>query len=351
MTETEQKPINPEAATPTTPPEKTTKPETKPKTKPTPKPKTKPKKKGKSKPLPKDITTKLENLVLSDDWNREKLGDISGLVADMKENGQLIPLLVRPSSTPGKDEIVDGRRRYAAMQQLKFPTAKITYSRAKNDAEASLESLKANLNREDNTPYEKAMAFHKHVTVYGMTNEKIAKACGCTPGYVSQHLAVIKANKKLQTALKSGNIALVMFRHFAKIDQNEDKEFYDKMVELALNGSSAQTVGDTIDAYVEKKTEKEAKAAIKSGKSPAPKAKKKGAAAHKRKKSTPKLELPDYRSAKIASSIKLVSKKDAIDWLDTYRDKALSATTSRKREYYQGVLMGMEIITGLVKEE
>lgn len=332
MTETAKNPQKPVAAPPKKAPSKSKK------------------KKVKSKPIPKDITIKLENIILSDNWNREKLGDISGLIADMQENGQLIPLLVRPLGA-GKVELVDGRRRYAAMQKLKFPTAKITYTKAKTEADASLDSLKANLNREDNTPYEKAMAFHKHATVFGMTNEKIAKACGCTPGYVSQHLAVIKADRKLQTALKNGNIALVMFRHFAKIDQTEDKDFYDTMMELALEGASAQTVGDKIDTYVEKKVEKEAKAAAKSGKSPAPKAKKKGAAAHKHKKSTPKLELPDYRSTKIASSIKMVPKKDAIDWLDTYRDKALQATTARKREYYQGVLMGMEILAGLVREE
>ncbi len=306
-------------------------------------------KKGSIKASPKNTTIRMDHIMLPDDWNREKLGDISGLVASIKEEGLHVPLIVRPTDKAGWFMLVDGRRRFAALQKLETVSVMVTFSKARNDGKAFLQSMVANLAREDNTPFEIATSFGKLVTDYKMTNEKIAKACSRTPGYVSQHLAVLKADKKLQTALKKNTVSLAVFRHFARLDQKEDAEFYDKMMGLAFSGTSAQDLGDKIDTFLLKKEEKAAKAAKAQGKKAAPKAAKKGAAAHKKKKA-PKLQIPDYKAEKVAKTIKMITKKDAIEWLDSYREKALEASTSRKRDYYQGVLEGMEIMTGLLKE-
>ncbi len=299
----------------------------------------------------KNVSVKLTSIVLPDDWNRDKLGDISGLVASLSDEGQLMPIVVRPGPTVGTYILVDGRRRLAALHKMGAATVMVTFSTAVDDGKAFLQSMVANLAREDNTPYEIARSFGKLVDNYSLTNDKIAKACGRTAGYVSQHLAVLKADSKLQSALKKGTISLAMFRHFAKIDQGVEGDFYTKMMSKAFSGASAQVIGDSIDTYFTRKVEKEAKAAAKKGEKAPKAAVKKGAAAHKSKKGMPKLNIPDYLSTKIYKSMSMVKKKTAAEWMDTYRDKALKATTVRKRDQALNVLEGMEILTGLLGED
>ena len=334
---TEKKTEEPKAATPAKKPAGKTKKSKKKKVAP---------KKG---TLSQNLTTSLSNIKLPKDWNRDKLGDLSGLISSIKDRGQVVPLVVRRGSKPGKYILVDGRRRYAALLKIGISNALIVISEATNDGDAFLESMVANMAREDNTPYERARSFGILVDTYGKTNEEIAKSWGRTPGSVSQYLAVLKADKKLQTALKKGTIALAMFRHFAKLDREQDKVFYEGAMLKAFEGASAQVIGDAIDAYLERQAKKAA--AKTEGSAPAKPKAKKGAAAHKPKKNAPKLTIQDYRDPEIVKDIKMIPKKDAIDWLDTYREKALDATTSRKRDYYQGVLEGMEIMTGLLVED
>lgn len=296
----------------------------------------------------KNNTVKLSSIILPADWNREKLGDISELIAALSSVGQLAPILVRPGPTKGTYILVDGRRRYAALLKMGAVFIMITVSTAKNDREARLQALIANLSRKNNTPYEIAKSFGKMAEVDKLSNEEIAQACGRSAGYVSQHLSVFKADPKLQAALRKQTISLAMFRQFPKLDRKVDSDFYEKMMDKAFAGMSAQTIGDNIDTYLTRKAEKAAREAAKAGVKVAKPAAKRGAAAHK---STPKLIIPDYRSAEVYKRMKPIKKKDVVDWLDTYRDKALAATTKSERSYSLGVLDGLELSTGLLVED
>jgi len=299
----------------------------------------------------KNTTINLSSIELSKDWNRETLGDISDLVASISSAGLLNPILVREEPTKNAYVLVDGRRRYAALREMGAVTAPVTISHAKTDKDARLHALVANLTRKDNTPYEVALTFGKLIENDKFTNEKIARSCGCSAGYVSQHLSILKADPQLQDALKAEKIPFAMFRQFAKLDRKVDQAFYEKMVSKALSGDSAQSVGEAIEAYRTRKAAQEAKKAAKAGekapKSPA----KRGAAAHKKTKKTPELNLQDYRSPEVYKRMKPVKKKDMVDWLDTYRDRAIQSATKAERTYNLGVIDGMEIATGLLVEE
>ena len=309
------------------------------------------KKRVATKPGLKNLTIKIANIELVKNWNRIKLGDNSQLVASISKVGLTYPLLVREGSVPGKVQLVDGMCRLAACKQLNLNAVAVCYSSAKTDEDAEEQAAVANLARKGNTPYEKVLMFQRDSDVRGKSHDEIARIYACSTGYVSQHLAVLKADPKLQKAFKEGAMTLVMFRHFSKLDREKDSDFYTKMMDKAFAGSSAQAIGDLTDSYNTRKVEKAAREAAKVG-AKAPKTPvKRGAAAHKPRKGTPKLVIPDYRSPAVSKRIKYVGKKDTVDWLDTYRDKALSATTLRDREYNLGVLMGMELITGIQVED
>ncbi len=83
-----------------------------------------------------------------------------GIVASLKEVGQLQPVRVRPE---GKQfVIVDGERRYRAIRMLAWPTiAAIVEANNLNAGEILQKQLISNCQREDLTALEKAMAIYK----------------------------------------------------------------------------------------------------------------------------------------------------------------------------------------------
>lgn len=306
------------------------------------------KKKPASKPVKKTATKvpvnpklKLTQIVLPKDWNREQLGDISDLLASMPAVGQVQAIVVAPTTDPKKFLLVDGRRRFAAAQELGYAHIEYTITTIKKDKPRAVKAFAANLARRDNTPSEIAQGFESLAVDHKMTNESIAKACGKTPGFVSQHRAVMKAPKKLQTALKKGEVVVSLFRYFTRITGEEDKTFNAKMVEQALKGVSAAKIGAKIEAYLRKKDGKS------SGKKASP-PKPRGAAAHKKK--GPSLEIRDYTTDDVYKVVTLVKKQDAIDTMNSVSKKLKSATTKDRKTYYQGQLDGMEMLTGLSEE-
>lgn len=302
---------------------------------------------------PKNPRMLISNIVFPKTWNREKLGDISDLKASMRARGQLQPVAVRkvPGLSKGKVELVAGRRRIAAAKELKWTEIEYTYASAETEGDAYLDSLLENEVRRANTPHERVLAYHKLSTEFSMTNEQIAKACGKTAGQVSQHLAVIKAPKKAQIALKNGKVALHLFRYLSKLDylDEKDKILYDKMLDAAIAGTmQTSAIAEKIEAHVEKKREKAATSAKKSGKKAPTAAPKKGAAAHKRKKA-PGPVLTDYQAKDTKRHYKLKSLQENIKYAEFNGKKMENASKKEKRAYYQGCIDGAEHAIGLVE--
>jgi hypothetical protein len=180
---------------------------------------------------------------------------------------------------------------------------------------------------------------------HGQTNEQIAKSCGKTAGFVSQHLSVLKAPKKLQAALSKGVVGISVFRYFGKLDLVRDKVFYDKLVEAALAGVPGNKIDDQVAKYLERKTQKAATQAAKTGAAP-PKAAKKGAAAHKK---GAQLVVRDYTDAAVQKAVKMVPKATALERLVETAAKLQRTTRAARRAYLEGVLDGMEEFASLVE--
>jgi ParB/RepB/Spo0J family partition protein len=306
-----------------------------------PKQPTKKKKKSAVKPrtdVPKNLSLPLTRIELSDEWNRLELGDNSGMVSSMKELGQITPISVYPIPGSTKYRLVAGRRRYAAAVELGWKTIDISVIKG-GTTKQQLTALVENLQREENTPYELALTFHSLVEKHGKTNEEIAQSCGKTSGFVSQHLAVMRAPKKLQKGLAKGTVGVSIFRYFAKLDQIEDKVFYAKMMEAALEGLAGAKIDQRIAAYLDKKAA--------SSKTPGTKPKK-GAAAHKKKKGA-ELEIRDYKDPEVRKAVTMINKTTAIARLETVADKLKRATKKDRQMYLQGVLDGIEECTGLIE--
>ncbi len=299
-----------------------------------------------------NLTWKLNDIILSKIWNREKLGDITDLVASIKKRGLVQPLVVRRTDKNNKVELIAGRRRYAACQQLKMTDVPVVIremddeNEAESNKDITLIQLAENLAREDNTDYEIAAVFDQLANEFGMTNEQIMTETCCkkSPGYVSQRLAVFKQSLPLQHALKAGKIPLSIFRHFTKIDQEKHKAFYDKMVSEALKGTPAQELGDKIDFFVAKETKKEVAKAEKEGKKAKIPAKRGGAA---KKKKGPRFQITDYTLPENKKLIKVQATKTIVEGLEFATTKLQSTSSKHSTAFWQGYVAGLELAGGI----
>lgn len=301
---------------------------------------------------------KLTDLVFSDDWNREKIGDIRGLTQSIKNQGQQVPIIVRPHPTKkGKYIIKDGRRRYAALKDADIKEALVFVSESKNDDEAYLESLLINLQREDNTDYEMALVFGKLVET-GMKSKEIAQRMGVAEGYVSHRLAILKLPAKWQTEVKKGKLGVTHARMFAPLfstDVAGDANVAEKLIERIMEGKLDTTrAQERIDKYVAKKAEK-AKA---KGEKPQGKVKqgaKKAASAAKKKADAGETDedeeiLTSY-SPEVQKLMKMITVKDNVEWLLHYEERLSRTTSTVNKARIKGIIEGLEISCGLRGEE
>lgn len=296
------------------------------------------------KDVPKNLVMPLSRIELSEEWNRQKLGDNSGMVSSLRDRGQITPVSIWPIPGSTKYLLIAGRCRYAGAIELGWKTLKVTICKG-SLAELKLLALVENLQRKANTPYELAVCFQQFIDKHKMTNEQIARSCGKTPGFVSQHLAVMKAPIKLQNGLSKGVVGVSIFRYFTKLDPKVDKTFYDKMVEAALNGLSGSKVDSRISAYLEKKETKAAAKAKATGTKAPPNKPRKGAAAHKK---GAELVVRDYSLPAVRRAVKMVNKTTVLTRLSLAATKLKRATRKDRVTYLQGVVDGLEEAAGLV---
>lgn len=278
-------------------------------------------------------TVKLSQIKVTQDWNRESVGDISGLVTSIRENGQLQPLLVwQDKKAKGPSYfLIDGRRRFAALQVLKRDPL-IIVSDAKDSGEAFLQSMAANLAREANTAYEIARSFEHLNSAYGTSYEAIAKVCGKTTGYVGQHVTAMRVAKRhpdLLEAFRTEKVSLYSFRFLSRLDEKKDAKIFRKVVKSLLEGATAQDIGTIIDLYLKKKSERE-KEPVRNTR--------RGAASHT--KVDPGLEssMLDYADKELRKNAVRPKVTDMLSTAQTYKEKFLCAKSLSMQRYYQGYL-------------
>lgn len=290
-------------------------------------------------------TVKLSQIKVTKDWNRESVGDISELVMSIKETGQLQPLLVwqdHSTKTPTY-YLIDGRRRFAALQVLKKDPL-IVLSAAKDPASAFLQSMAANTVRENNTAYDISRSFDHLVVNYGVIYEDIVKVCGKTAGYVSQHVSAIRTARKdpqLLEAFKSGRISLYVFRFLTRLDPQEDARAFRKAVADLLSGeSSTQDVKTYIEQYLAKKLQR----AARNGASPA-----KGRKA--KRDAQIEAAIPDYASTAVRKAVRRQNTAEMLDRANTYRAKFLAARGLGMQRYYKGCLDALNFALSLEQSQ
>lgn len=120
---------------------------------------------------------------------RMEIGDLTDLVASIREKGVLEPLLVRPSEVGGRFMIISGERRYRAAREVGLREVPCIEMDVDDRAVAEI-ALIENLQRKDLTPFEEADGLQVLVERFGYTHEEVARKIGKSRSSVTESLAI-----------------------------------------------------------------------------------------------------------------------------------------------------------------
>ena len=134
------------------------------------------------------------------------VGDLSELVASIKEKGVLEPVLVRAHPDPGEGPhsfmIISGERRYRAALEaglLEIPAIEMDV----DETEALEIALVENLQRQNLTPFEEAEGYRALAETHDYTHEDIARAVGKARSVVTESLGLLKMPERVRDCVRA----------------------------------------------------------------------------------------------------------------------------------------------------
>ena len=151
---------------------------------------------------------------------RKQFGDLSEMVASVKEKGVLEPILVR--AFEGDFQIIAGERRYQAAKAAglqRIPCIEVDV-----DARGMLEiSLIENLQRKDLTPFEESAAIQRLCDQFRYTHEEIARKLGKSRTVITEILSLNRLPEEIQDRCRQADIvSKSMLLQIVRQDSVED---------------------------------------------------------------------------------------------------------------------------------
>jgi ParB family chromosome partitioning protein len=120
---------------------------------------------------------------------RVEIGDLTELVASIREKGVLEPLLVRPSDVGGRFMIISGERRFRASLEVGLTEVPCIEMDVDDRAVAEI-SLIENLQRKDLTPFEEADGLLALAKRFGYKHDEIAQKLGKSRTSVTETISI-----------------------------------------------------------------------------------------------------------------------------------------------------------------
>ncbi|MFD1734953.1 nucleoid occlusion protein [Bacillus salitolerans] len=159
---------------------------------------------------------------------------IDELALTIRTHGIIQPIVVREYAQ-GKYEIIAGERRYRAVTKLGWDAIPAIVKDF-NDAETASVALIENLQREELTVIEEALAYAKLLELHDLTQEALAQRLGKGQSTVANKLRLLKLPEPVQEALLQ---KLITERHARaliplKIPEKQVK-LLQEIIELQLN--------------------------------------------------------------------------------------------------------------------
>ncbi|HWL24756.1 MAG TPA: nucleoid occlusion protein [Ureibacillus sp.] len=152
---------------------------------------------------------------------------IEELARTIHTHGVIQPIVVRRFDDD-KYEIIAGERRYRAMKKLNW-TEVPAIVRNLSDKETASIALIENLQREELTAIEEAMAYQQLLELHSLTQEALAQRLGKGQSTVANKLRLLKLPQSVQEAILKREISE---RHARALISIKDEETQVKLVDL-----------------------------------------------------------------------------------------------------------------------
>lgn len=144
---------------------------------------------------------------------------IDELARTIHTHGIIQPIVVRENEN-GQFEIIAGERRWRAMKKLEWEEVP-TIIKNLNDTETASVALIENLQREELSPIEEAIAYGKLLELHNLTQEALAQRLGKGQSTVANKLRLLKLPNEVQEALLS---KIITERHARSLIPLKDPE-------------------------------------------------------------------------------------------------------------------------------
>ena len=135
---------------------------------------------------------------------------IKELADSIKEQGLLMPILVKKdknSTNNKKFLIIAGERRWRACKSLKMKTINAIVIKNTSEKSDALAAIIENVQREDLSVLEEAIAYDKLIKNYKMKHEDIAKSTGKSRSYITNLLRILSLKEEVKKLLNEKKIS------------------------------------------------------------------------------------------------------------------------------------------------
>ena len=200
-----------------------------------------------------EITTIKLSQIRPDSLQPRKIfqdAQIDDLAESIKKYGLLQPILVKKQDD--RYIIIAGERRYRACKKLGLEYVEVII---KDDENAMLISLIENIQRENLTALEEAVAIQNIKDKYKCTHEELSKLLGKTRVYITNKLRILNADEYTKKLLSDNNITEGHAR--ALLGQRDVKKRQELARKILTKGLSVRQVEKSIRDESENSSDKD----------------------------------------------------------------------------------------------
>jgi ParB family chromosome partitioning protein len=145
---------------------------------------------------------------------------LAELAASIEESGMVQPILVRRAGS--RYQIIAGERRWRAAQKLGLATVPVTIRDVPDDRLLEL-ALVENIQREELSPLEEAVAFQRLQEELKLTQEEVARKVGRDRSTVANALRLLRLPREVRDFLASGALDGGHGRALLALEKAEDQ--------------------------------------------------------------------------------------------------------------------------------
>lgn len=153
---------------------------------------------------------------------------LNDLAKSIQEQGIFQPITLRKSAVKGY-EIIAGERRFRASKIAGLTTVPAIV-REFSDEQMIEASIIENLQREDLTALEEAMAYQQLIDVLAITQDEAAKRLGKSRTYITNHLRLLGLSDDIKALVQSGVLSAGQARTILGLKSKKDQSSLAKKV-------------------------------------------------------------------------------------------------------------------------